>query len=450
MGQSVLKIHRSQGRKYAPYGYYGLFEEAFALPVVDPGYVDKFCADFGLQRSNEPGLSVIIPYPEREILAKDVIRSVIHHYFFPILSEDLVVSIRDGFGNYILDAKSIFSFLDRTDWPDKGLIRSRLELARWSIVLPKEKFVQIGEPPEGKQPKWEDDLFTPGHLDDLRKKFDRGERIALVVPIWIRRSGGNTQHSSYKVVLERDGDLERGEDHFIREGVTIAGVASLRQRGMRVLVSVIDKPLSKFLGDSENPAHTEWQERSPKFRGKYDWGPTCLRYVKNSPREILKILSRPAKGRDETLLSSLFYIELEPSEEPSDKTKKPTGFPGKDGPDQPNPNEITTDHYFQLQRTKDGFRLSKHPQAKKLPRVVTIEMAYDVRQGNPFKKYQPFDFELGKFPMVVRGKGVKASVTKPNALQLELQELGFKLRITGFDPNRDLKIKTTTNLDNLR
>jgi hypothetical protein len=77
-------------------------------------------------------------------------------------------------------------------------------------------------------------------------------------------------------------------------------------------------------------------------------------------------------------------------------------------------------------------------------------MAYDVRQGNPFKKYQPFDFELSKFPMVVRGKGLKASVLKPNALQLDLGESDFKLMVTGFDPNRDLKIKTTTSLDNLQ
>lgn len=450
MGQSVLKIHKSEGRKYAPYGYYGTFEEAFALPVHDPNHVDSFCADFDLYRSTEPGLSVIIPYPEREILVKDVIRSAILHYFFPILSGDLVVTLRDASGTNVLDAKSIFSFLDRTDWPDKNLIRSRLELARWSIDLSEENYMRIEEPLEGKQPKWGEDLFRREQLEILKTKLDRGERIALFVPLWIRRTGGETQHSGCKIVIERDPNLERGEDHFIREGVTIAGVASLRQRGIRVLVSVTDKPLSKFLGDSENPAHTEWQERSPKFRGKYEWGPTCLRYIKNSPSEILKILSRPSKGRDQTLLGDLFYIDLEPVEKTPDKTKGPTRMPGTNGPDQPTPEGIVADRFFQVQRTKDGFRLSKHPDAKRLPKLVTIEMAYDVRQGNPFKKYQTFDFELNKFPIVVGGKGLKASVLKPNALQLELEEPGFRLMVTGFDPNRDLKIKTSTSLDSWR
>ena len=241
------------------------------------------------------------------------------------------------------------------------MIRSRLELARWCIDLPDESFVRLLEPPEGRQPKWDENLFEPAQLENLRKKLDRGERIALIVPLWIQRTGGTTLHTNYKVVLERQADLERGEDHFTREGVTIAGVASLRQRGIRVLVAVTEKVLSKFLGDSENPAHTEWQERSPKFRGKYDWGPTCLRYVKNSPREILKILSRPAKGRDETLLSDLFYIESKPADESFVATKKPTGVPGKDGVDQPAPNGIATDKYFQVQRAKEGFRLGFVP-----------------------------------------------------------------------------------------
>jgi hypothetical protein len=450
MGQSVLKIHRSEGDKYAPYGYYGVFEDGFSLPIHDPTFVSRFCSDFGLQREHQPGLSVIVPYPEREILPKDVIRSAILHYFFPILSQDLVVTIRDGASTHVLDARSLFGFVDRTDWSDKILIRSRLELARWSIDLPDEDYVRIEGPPEAKQPKWDEDLFGLEQLERLRKRFDRRERIALVVLMWIRRSGSTTEHGSFKVVLERDPNLERGEDHFIREGVTIAGVASLRQRGIRVLVSVTDKPLSKFLGDSENPAHTEWQERSPKFRGKYDWGPTCLRYIKNSPREILRILSRPPKGRDERLLGDLFYIDLNPIEESSDKTGRPTGSPGMGGQDQSSPNDIATDRIFQVHRTKDGFWLSRHPFARRLPKIVRLEMAYDVRQGNPFKRYRPFDFEINKSPIVVQGKGLKASMLRGNAILLQLEEPEFKLMITGFDPNRDLKIKTTTSLDGVK
>jgi hypothetical protein len=134
------------------------------------------------------------------------------------------------------------------------------------------------------------------------------------------------------VFVERDPIAEKGEDHFIREGVTIAGVSSIRQPGIRVIVSIKDKALSKFLGDSENPAHTEWQERSPKFKNKYNYGPTCLRFVKNSPREIIKILTRPAKGRDENLLKDFFYIDIPPEPEQPGSKEEPKDKPGGDHP----------------------------------------------------------------------------------------------------------------------
>lgn len=77
-----------------------------------------------------------------------------------------------------------------------------------------------------------------------------------------------------------------------------------------------------------------------------------------------------------------------------------------------------------------------------MPKIATVEVAYDVRQGNPFKKYQPFDFELNKPPIAVKGKGIRASAIKSNALQVEIKHLEFCLSVTGFDPRRDLKIKT--------
>jgi hypothetical protein len=41
-------------------------------------------------------------------------------------------------------------------------------------------------------------------------------------------------------------------------------------------------------------------------------------------------------------------------------------------------------------------------------------------------------------------------VLQPNALRLVLENPDFRLMVIGFDPNRDLKIKTTTSLDSLR
>lgn len=442
MGQSVLKIHRLNNQRFAPYGYYGVFDNGFALPVDDEEHVKIFCEDFNIQRIDQPGLSVVIPYPDEEIQPESIIRSAIHHYFFPILSNDLTITVRNGKDNHVLDSESIFHFLDKTEWSDKDTIRRRLELAKWGINASENEYIKINEPEEGKAPKWDHELFEPKMLNELRQKFDKRIRIPFWVPLWVKKTNEKTEHSFFKVYVERDENAEKGEDHFIRDGVTIAGVSSMRQRGIRVIVSVSDNHLSKFLGDSENPAHTEWQERSPKFRGKYDWGPTSLRYVKNSPREIVKILSRPARGRDETLLRDFFYIDMPPQAEPEDLDGTHGDAPGKDGRENPPPKDLSIDQSLRLIKIKGGFKLNKKPEASAIPKIITIEMAYDVRQGNPFKKYQPFDFSLGKAPIRVRGKHVKASVLRTNALRLTIENSNFQLTVTGFDSNRDLRVKT--------
>jgi hypothetical protein len=96
MGQSVLKIHRANGQRYAPYGYYGRFEDDYALPVEDPEHIDRFCRDFSIRRNGEPGLSVIIPYLDEEIEIESVIRSVINQYFSPFSPVIFVVIVAAG------------------------------------------------------------------------------------------------------------------------------------------------------------------------------------------------------------------------------------------------------------------------------------------------------------------------------------------------------------------
>ncbi|MBN1626672.1 MAG: hypothetical protein JW944_09125 [Deltaproteobacteria bacterium] len=447
MGQSVLKIHRCDGAKHAPYGYYGVFEGDFALPFADEKIIEQFSSDFNLRRDGESGLSVIIPFPDEDITPDEIMRAVISQYFFPILSGDLVVSISDRHNEKVLDSESIFRFVSIREFPNKEMAVRRLNFAKWCIDLPIEKYTLLKEPATGKAPAWDENLFEAEQLNYLRKRFDDEERIALRAPLWVRKDGEDIQHSFFKIFLERDEALERGEDFFIRDGVTLMGVSSLRQKGVRAVVAVSDKPLSRLLGDSENPAHTEWQERSPKFKGRYDHGVSCLRFVKSSTREIVKLLSRPSEERDIKLLRNLFYLDVRAHNENTGISGKPNEKPGDDGNGTSEPGSMAADRFLVLHRTKQGFRLSARPEARKLPKEIDIEVAYDVRQGNPFKLYSHFDFELNKPPIRASGKGIKASISKSNIIHIVIERPDFQLLLTGFDPKRDLKIRTSTSLD---
>ena len=317
-----------------------------------------------------------------------------------------------------------------------------LDLARWAIQQPVDTQYTLKEPMAGRAPKLRDHLFETEDLASLREKFARGNRMAFYVPLTIRRqSSKDLSHSGFSVFLERDETLSKAEDHYIRQGITIPEITSLKHKGVRAIVSITERDLSAFLGDAENPAHTEWERNSKKFKRRYKLGPSTLDFVKSSPREIVKILTQPQKGRDENLLKHLFALPADPAVR--------NELPEKDmqGPDA---KKISADeiiesrgqNYLQLNAIKGGFNLTKKSKTRRVPRYITIWMAYEVRTGNPFKKYTPLDFDVSQPPLFIEVSGAKLLLNKHNAIEIEVQQGDFKLAITGFDMHRDLRIKT--------
>jgi len=442
MGQSVLKIHKVDGSRYAPYGYFGLFSGHLALPVEDSDYHETFSKHFSLDRTGKPGLSVLIPYPDKEINLRGCANSVIRHYFFPILADRLIVEFKFDGKKIRLDALNLGDYLKKSQWAEKQGLPGLMDLARWAIQQPKETFIQLKEPQSGKRPKLTEDLFSLEQLDSIRRDFAEGCRLAFHVPVAvIKQFGDKISHTGFSVYLERDEKLDKPEDHFIRQGITIPEVSSLKHKGIRAIVSITESDLSAFLGDAENPAHTQWERNSKKFKSKYKLGPATLDFVKSSPRELVKILTQPKKGRDENLLKHIFSMPLEPvgsAEKPgkdkSDKGNKPPG----DG----DIVELEPGSYLQLSAIKGGFRLSRRTKATQVPRFITLWIAYEVRSGNPFKKYTSLDFDVTKEPIQIRFEGVKPMLCKENTIQIEVIRSDFRVTVTGFDTHRDLRVRT--------
>src|SRR5208337_3648246 len=78
MGQAVLKVHSVDGNRHYPYGYFGVLEDGqFAMPVTDAGLINDFGSRFGLERKNDPGLSLVIPFPQPEITHDELVKAVV-------------------------------------------------------------------------------------------------------------------------------------------------------------------------------------------------------------------------------------------------------------------------------------------------------------------------------------------------------------------------------------
>src|SRR3990172_583681 len=388
MGQSVLKIHKSGGKRFYPYGYFGRFEEEFAEPVDDRALLDQFCDDFHLARGDQPGLSVVVPYPDPELTREAIIPSIIRHYFLPIIGGDLVVEVIHDGKTSSLNAVTLPKLLAQAPWEDARRLQRLTELAKWGLAISRGEYAELVPPPESSAPRWTESCMSADVVSRLREQLNSGQKIAVTVPVWVKPASNSPVLSRFDVYLERDETLESADEHFVRDGITIAGVRASLQKGIRAFVTVHDQALSQMLGDSENPAHTEWQERSPKFKDRYRHGPYTLRYVKNAPREIVRILTRPKEGRDLTLLQHLFSLDVPTEEAVADPRKGREDKPGEEAPAGAEGGEtVGRDRFFLLQKLRGGFRLAGTGNGPPVPRHAAVWVAYETRRGNPFSQY---------------------------------------------------------------
>lgn len=444
MGQSVLKIHTASGNRYCPYGFFANTDkDEFQRPFDDADVLHRFRTDFQLERRDEPGLSVVVPFPDRdEIDPNHMIRSAILHYFYPIIRRELVVDVSGGGNNVRIDSASIDSIASNMNWSDttttSSLLQNLFALVRRSVSTPENSLLVLPEPNPPRAPDWNTGRFTPEITAAIKAQFAANGLLAIRVPVTVRQKRHQHRTSYFDVFVEQDLAMPRADDHYIRQGITISKMPILREKGFRGIVVVTHDALSTLLGDSENPAHTEWIEKSPKLKERFDWGPYTVRFVRQALVRIVAQLLHIPEGRDNELLKSIFFIQ-DDSEPGEDRSRKK----GKKKPDDDNDKKkiVRNPSAFEIDKTIDGFRIKRAAKELPLPTEIDVEVAYEVRRGNPFKKYEKFDFDLQKKPVVVSAEGAEWNAIENN-LSIRPKADDFVVEVTGFDPQRDLAIRT--------
>jgi hypothetical protein len=461
LGQSVLKIHSVENQSYMPYGGFGRFgdsqgEQFFPIPINEKSTIEKFTNAFNLKRTTEPGLSIVVPFPYPDINAESLKAGVIKQFFYPIMAGILSVSILENGSQIPLNRESILPLItngafltDEFDGETEDVNLIKLfNFAKLSIEMKPEDFVVLKEPENlNGAPRWEDRLFEDISLNDLRKKFDLGDVVGFRIPIKIQKKGKGHQVSVswFKAFVQRDGRLRSAENYFIREGITISGITSFKDKGIRGMVIVDEGELTELIGDAENPAHTEWQQESSKFWGKYIHGPTTLNFVRFSLREIIRRLMKPAEGVDKELLGEIFYVDIP---EPHPPEEKPRKLPDKEKkgekPEKTENIEIESraKPVF-VTKISGGVRINRNQNSPKNISSVEVRFAYAVRKGNALLKYRSPDFDLGKKPIEINGSGFEVILASENLLKIEITDQIFDLSVTGFDEQRDLIVKSS-------
>jgi hypothetical protein len=199
-----------------------------------------------------------------------------------------------------------------------------------------------------------------------------------------------------------------------------------------------DRSLANLLGDAENPAHTEWQKNSKNFKGKYHDGENVIGFVVNSLQNIYSWLKKPAEGIDEDILLNTFFVEKEGEQDAEDEDTKDDGGDDETGGSDIEENE-STPKAFKINKVDNG--LSILPSNGDVPDVAELQLAYMIPKGDPLKNYSEYDFDISHPPITTQYTGVKILENNKNKLKFKILDDNFRIKLTGFDKNRDLYIK---------
>ena len=397
--------------------------------------IENFRSDFKLRRGDEPGLSVVIPFlsevEEVSIRAEDVVRAVIKHYFYPIISDNLVVEVSDCDRNWRLGSDNVKEVVSQLDWPparelNREDIIQLLEMVRTGLRKPEADWIELGY-----SPKRDVGEILSGKKETLAKRFDSGELLHFKIPVWVEKKGGrNGTRSYFRAVIQKDETVEQGKDYYVRGNLAIQDIDTVKSYNVRAFVHIKeDEPLAHLLRDTEEPSHSNWRTGSTRAKEKYINADQTVRFVKNAVRDILAAF---AKEKKEEVRKDEFIVFFSVRKPKTDSGGKDEPRPGPPEPPEPQPA------LFKIDRVGGGFTVSTSG-GRDLPESINIELAYEWR-GNPLSRYSPYDFRLEESPIAIKSENCSCEGSGNRLVVTDICE-DFRTVVTGFDANRDLYIK---------
>ena len=466
MGHTVLKEHHVGGKKYAPYGYWSVPDgDGFAMPLQLTNaqhrpLIERFMSDFGLEMRDNPGLSVVIPFPrptssepsgQGEVIehgtnARALVRAVVHNYFYPIMRGWLEVTIEDP-NTFPVEIKrsnigKVVAGIEADgagQWSTDSY-RRVFKMVTDVAQMPDDRFIELSQPPtQG------DDYVDAGKLSGLREQYEKGELLSFRIHSKVRPKSENEVDTKFEVYLRHVPELETGHDYFIRGTLSIPKMDYIKSHKALALIVVDEnEPLAQMLQDSEPPAHTVWRPQAQRVRDRWVSPQRRINAVRDTVKNILWHLEGQPSGLQKDAFLDLFRIDgLQNAAATGNGASGGSQSGGGGSPPQSTPSPFT------VSETRGGVSIQTSRQADEIPDQVIIRLAYDVPRGNAFKKYNESDFAFrskdGLRVNLIGGEiehGEQEHPIDANAVQLRVKDRDkFSFKVTGFDEFRDVVVR---------
>jgi hypothetical protein len=443
MGQAVLRNHVIGNVRHLPYGLMHDPEHPGPTPMPLQGEDEavRLRHVFHVDRKEETGLSLIVPFLRPGIRADLIARSACVHFFVRILRGDLIVETVDEDGKrWHIDKDNLHATVKTFTWDGPASAKLAapppLELAEWAIQCRQKDQWDATLAPAGTNGNaiWSTNVVPRSLAASLAQKLKAGDqRIAVRVPLVLERIDGEKVDTSFDVFLRRS-ESGRGDAWHVRDGMTITAVGTGRPAGGELdgLMLVSDKTLSGFLGDAEGPAHVDWSTEEKRLSKNWQTYRKRLHFIRGAITKLADLLRESEPKPAPVALAKVFSVSV-----PS----------GKEGVEPPTPpttiNAKKT--WFTVDRTAQGFCVKSDPKAPRPDGVnLRVAFAYDVAAGDPFRKWNPLDFEIRldhASTLKLGGYEVKVHRLAGNEVLLAIQKEPFRFAINGFDSVRDVVVR---------
>jgi hypothetical protein len=455
MGRSAFRrVYPYKGTKYLRHSFWCARGDT-PLPLTGDDDVKAFHSAFELTRTDEPGLSLVIPFPV-DFVPKEAIRTIVAEFYYPIACGALEVSI----GGMEIGERNVDAVADQV-LPDEVARAKKSAFSKGfrNLVRGVISDDQRGVSPLTLKAGWEkaaslpDDALPAGALATLRAATQKGDPISVRCPVAVRPKSGPPVQSWFDVHIQVPDELDRVEEAYIRRDLLIGSETHLAPTAYlqkaRSLTLIKDAPLSAFLADAEEPTHLKWNGSRPRLGEDYSGPQATLRAVRNAAPRLLALISNGMVKRDTRTLAKYFTKPAEEGRRHSaGGVKQGEQVIVKPTPPAPvrKPFRIATDAST-VRVLPNG---TSGPKADELPMSCVLEVAYEGLDQDPFKSYDPFDFDLADLAAhPIDTKGASVIDREANRVRFEITQPDFSLQVPGFDPHIRMRARLNfTEKDN--
>ena len=420
MGQTMLSLHTYASVRYQAYALWGEVKKQIEHPIESGSVMKEFIKATGITRKDEPGLSIVVPFPISEFTPRSLSDAAILHYFYPIIEGRLIIEIANGKGEPdIIDNRNIVDLA-------KGINLEIAELIAFTKKAQKAATKPCDiKPTTYRMTNYGDCLgaqkFGAGELMNQKDRFLAGEMIAVDIPVETQfKKTGEVSCSSVKLFLQKtDG---KGMDYYIRQGISVFENSRFAPSTPCIALLLADKgEIAELLRKAEGPAHSIWMQKKCRAVKIYENAQDAIGYVKSLLSVMQGLLGSGVEIDDDSILADDFPDDIGDEDDDDDDT---------DVEIEGNPAML------ELSRDSKGTLTIKTTEYADEHAGKECALTLYFVSTSRGAKWRPFDFNLRN--MKVEAEDTTILSRDKNVMKFVLSPK-MEITIEGFDRNKDLK-----------